>query len=472
MCARAATTAADLVELRLDALAQPDVRRLLSACARPAIVTCRPSWEGGGFSGPEEVRARLLEEALDAGAAFVDVEWRAGFRERLVRRAAGRVVVSYHDFEGIPADLAGTAAAMGASAAAVCKIAVRVGSLADLLVLQEAAARLRNRRKVLIGMGTSGLATRVLPGRFGSCWTYAGEGVAPGQLPVSELADDYRVRQAGPDTRVYALVGRPIGHSVSPAMHNAAFAVLGIDAVYVPLEARTMEDFDAVAGTLGIVGASVTAPFKREAAARCVEVDEHAAALEAANTLRRESPSAHWHGRNTDVDGFLAPLRGRPLCGLRATVIGAGGAARAVARALGCEGAVVTVRARGERAATAAAQAAQARAGVLPVPAGSWDLLVNATPVGTWPDVESSPMAGQACDGRIVYDLVYNPAETRLLRDARQAGCEVIGGLDMLVAQAGRQCEWWTGRPAPLDAMRNAAVRRLAVEAGHGVTRT
>jgi len=471
MCERAAATRADLVELRLDAVARPDVRRILSACARPAIVACRPSWEGGGFSGPEQARVGLLEQALEAGAAFVDIEWRAESRERLLRQAADRVVVSYHDFDGVPAGLERTAAAMGASAAAVCKIAVRVAALGDLLVLQGAAARLGGRRKVVIGMGAAGLATRILPARFGSCWTYAGEGVAPGQLPVAELADQYGVRCQGAGTAVYALLGRPVGHSLSPVMQNAAFAALGIDAVYVPLEARTMADFDLVAGMLGVVGASVTAPFKGEATARCVEVDEHAAALGAVNTLRRESASACWHGRNTDVEGFLAPLRGRSLRGLRAAVIGAGGAARAVARALGSEGAVVTLRARDEAAAAEAARVAGARAGALPVPPGSWDLLVNATPVGTWPNVGSSPMAGRTCDGRIVYDLVYNPAETRLLRDAREAGCEVIGGLDMLVAQAGRQFEWWTGRPAPLGAMRAAAVRRLAGGAGDGATR-
>jgi 3-dehydroquinate dehydratase/shikimate dehydrogenase len=462
LCRRATASVADLVELRLDGLAQPDVRRLLAACARPAVVTCRPAWEGGGFVGEDEVRARALEEALDAGAAFVDVEWRAAFRDRLLRRAPDRVVASYHDFAGVPANLVETSAAMGASAAAIVKIAVRTSCLRDLLALREVAARLGDRRKVLIGMGPAGLATRILGGSFGSCWSYAGEGAAPGQLPVSTLAVGYRVHDIGPSTAVYALVGRPVGHSVSPAMHNAAFAALGVDAVYVPLEASSMVDFDAVAGPLGIVGVSVTAPFKRDAASRCVGLDGHAAALGTVNTLRRDSRRGPWRGRNTDVDGFLAPLRDTPLGGVRATVIGAGGAAWAVARALTGRGAAVTVRARTVEAACLAAGATGAVPGALPVPPGTWDLLVNATPVGTWPNVDASLMAGEHLDGRIVYDLVYNPAETQLLRDARAAGCRVIGGLDMLVAQAGQQFEWWTGRPAPLEVMRAAAVAQVA----------
>jgi shikimate dehydrogenase len=289
---------------------------------------------------------------------------------------------------------------------------------------------------------------------------------------VAQLLGEYRVQHLGPQTPTYALVGRPVGHSVSSAMHNAAFAALGIDAVYVPLEASDMEDFDAVAGSLCVAGASVTAPFKREAAALCAAVDEDGAALGAVNTLVRDPVTGDWHGSNTDVEGFLAPLSRRHVRGMRATVIGAGGAARAVTRALVSQGARVTVRARRTEAAGETARVSGATPGVLPVPPGSWDLLVNATPIGTWPDVDASPVAGRYLDGRIVYDLVYNPLETRLLHDARAAGCDVIGGLEMLVVQAGRQFERWTGRPAPLGVMRAAAASQLGVSQDDGAERT
>jgi 3-dehydroquinate dehydratase/shikimate dehydrogenase len=461
---------ADLVELRLDALEDPrDPAAFLRDCSRPAIVTCRPRWEGGGFDGSEEVRERLLGQALDAGAAYVDVEWAAPCRDRLLARAPDRVVVSLHAFEGVPGDLEARATAMGATPAAVVKLAVRATALRDLLPLIAMGDRLARRRPVvLIAMGMAGLASRIAAARFGSVWTYAGEGLAPGQVPVSRLLDEFRVDRITPTTPLYGVLGRPVGHSVSPAMHNAAFAAVGVDAAYVPLEAVDFDDFDAVTAALGIQGASVTAPFKEDAWRACRRADPEACRLGAVNTLR-SAPGTGWDGLNTDVAGFLAPLAGRPLTGRRATVLGAGGAARAAAHALSGAGATVTVRARRPAAAETVAALAGAEAGGLPLPARSWDLLVNATPVGTWPRVDESPLPeGTALDGDLVYDLVYNPPETRLVRLARAAGCAAIGGLDMLVEQAARQFEWWTGQAAPRGAMREAALARLAAQSREG----
>jgi shikimate dehydrogenase len=180
------------------------------------------------------------------------------------------------------------------------------------------------------------------------------------------------------------------------------------------------------------------------------------------NTLRMRD--GRWEGRNTDAAGFMAPLAAQALAGRRATVLGAGGAARSVALALGRAGAQVTIAARRpEPAAEVAARAGAAVASWPPAP-GSWDLLVNATPIGTWPEVDRSPLAPGSLDGQLVYDLVYNPPRTRLLADAAAHGCEVIGGLDMLVAQAAAQFTWWTGAPSPDPVMRAAALARLHEE--------
>jgi 3-dehydroquinate dehydratase/shikimate dehydrogenase len=463
LCRRAAAPSrADILELRLDALTdRPDAAAVLQSCSRPAIVTCRPQWEGGGFRGSELERERVLEAALAGGAAFVDVEWAAPFRDRLLTQAAERVVLSAHAHEGIPADLSARVLTMAETRAAVVKVAVQAHRLRDLLPLLDIARRRASRRKmVVIAMGAAGVASRIAAARFNSCWTYAGEAVAPGQLPLSRLLDEFRVDRIGPGTMLYGLLGRPIGHSLSPAMHNAAFAALGVDAAYVPLEALDFADFQAVSDALGVVGVSVTAPFKQDAWAACRRMEDAARHLGAVNTLRRDSGGA-WEGRNTDMAGFMAPLAGVPLRGRRATVVGAGGAARAVAQALADAGAAVTIRGRRPAALRAVAGLMNAEAGELPVPEGSWDILVNATPVGTWPDAESSPMERASLDGELVYDLVYNPPETRLMRLARAAGCRVIGGLDMLVAQAAHQVEWWTGLAAPQDAMREAALARL-----------
>jgi len=201
-----------------------------------------------------------------------------------VRRA---VVVSLHAFDGVPGDLEARVAAMAATLAAVVKVAVQATRLRDLLPLVAMGDRLARRRPmVLIAMGTPGLASRIAAARFGSVWTYAGEAVAPGQLPVNRLLDEFRVDRITPTTPLYGVLGRPVGHSVSPAMHNAAFAAVGLDAAYVPLEAVDFDDFDAVASALGIQGASVTAPFKEDAWRACRRTDPEARRLGAVNTLR------------------------------------------------------------------------------------------------------------------------------------------------------------------------------------------
>ncbi len=459
----AASQAADLVELRIDHLDRPDVRGALAGRTGPVLVTCRPAWEGGAFTGAEEERLGLLEEALDLGAEYVDVEWRAGDRARdLVRRRRGRgIVLSLHDFDGVPGDLAGLWQMMAATGAEVVKLAVTPRNLADTLGLLTIGRQAAGSARVaLVGMGPAGLCTRILASRFHSCWTYAGDAVAPGQLPLSTMLDVYRVRSLGECTAIYGIVGRPIGHSVSPWIHNAAFRARGIDAVYVPFEAGSIEDFRRLALALDVRGVSVTAPFKEDVVPYLASADGLTRRSGAANTIRVEGDS--WRGRNTDVEGFLRPLRGRVRFeNLRVAIVGAGGAARAVAAALANTGAVVSVHARRPEAAAAVAAIAGGRVGEPAPRAGEWDLLVNATPVGTSPLTEALPVDPACLCGGIVYDLVYNPPLTALRREAEAAGCESIGGLEMLVAQAAAQFEWWTGAPAPVDVMREAAERAL-----------
>ena len=151
--------------------------------------------------------------------------------------------------------------------------------------------------------------------------------------------------------------------------------------------------------------------------------------------------------------------------GRRAAIVGAGGSARSVVSGLRSRGARVSVHARRPEAAQALADAAQVSAGAWPVPRGSWDLLVNTTPVGTHPDIDRSPVDAGDLDGALVYDLVYNPRPTRLLRDAAAAGCRTLDGLDMLVAQAVRQFAWWTGVTPEARVLLDAAEQRLAAMA-------
>ena len=454
---------ADLVELRLDLMDRPDADAALAGRRRPVIATCRAAWEGGRFQGSEAERLAILTRALDLGADYVDLEWKAAAAlEAWPTGCRTRVVLSSHDFDGVPADLADRVRDMRRHGTAVVKIAVTAARLRDALpvIAIGRAGRDAGQDTVVIAMGTPGIATRVLPEHVGSCWTYGGNGVAPGQVTVDRLRDEFRVGRVGASTPVYAVVGRPIGHSVSPAMHNAAFAATGLDGVYIPCEASDFDDFLALADALGIAGASVTAPYKEDAARAAGQGG-------ALNTLRRSAGrgARGWDGTNTDVEGFLAPLAGEALEGRRAAIVGAGGSARSVVSGLQSRGVRVSVHARRPEAAQALADSAGVIAGAWPVPRGSWDLLVNTTPVGTHPDIDRSPVDAGDLDGGLVYDLVYNPRPTRLLRDAVAAGCRTLDGLDMLVAQAVRQFAWWTGVTPEARVLLEAAEQRLAAMA-------
>jgi 3-dehydroquinate dehydratase/shikimate dehydrogenase len=487
---------ADMVELRLDGVRDLDVAGALEGRRKPVVVTCRPEWEGGRFSGAEEERHRILADAVSGGAEFVDVEWAAlhgihqpGFGD-IVRSAPARVIVSSHDFDGVPRDLEARARDMRSHGAAVIKVAVMPRALRDTLPLLTIA---RDGDAVVIGMGDAGVPTRLLATRYRSRWSYAGNGVAPGQIPAERMLSQFRFRDIGPATRLFGVVSSTAMHSFSPLMHNAAFAAAGLDAVYIPLQTTEFGDFDEFADALGVEGVSVTIPFKGDALRAASSADDLTRQVGAANTLRRHdddrradlvrsatasltrlAPLANgWEATNTDVAGFLAPLEeafGRPLEGTHAAVIGGGGSALAVVVALLSRGVRVTVHTRRREQAesvTAAMQINPAGAGFHEPEIGEWpirdgwDLLVNCTPLGSPTMRDESPLPGGPFGGRLVYDLTYGAGESRLIREAREAGCRTLDGLPMLIAQAEAQFEWWTGRPPLAGVMRSAIERSV-----------
>jgi 3-dehydroquinate dehydratase/shikimate dehydrogenase len=445
---------ADIVELRLDMTECVDVNAALEGRRRPVIVTCRPRWEGGGFDGAEEERERLLRAALDRGAEFVDVEAAAPFAARLLDVRDGRgIVLSAHLFGADVKSAADRYRTMRASSAEVIKLAIQSDGLCDMLPLLDLAradfesTAAAAPRHVLIAMGNSGVPSRVLAAHLRNRWTYAGDGVAPGQLSPERMTTELQFRRINADSALYGVAGNPIMHSLSPVMHNAGFSARGLNAAYIPCEARDTDDFVEFARALPLRGASITTPFKISMMSRVDELDLLARRVGAINTLLVRD--GKWIGLNTDVEGFLRPLSGRiGLKGVRATVLGAGGAARAVAVALADQGAAVTISARRLDAARGLARVVRGRAISMPPRAGTWDVLVNATTLGSESN-PGNPMAGAELDGEIVFDLVYTPAVTPLLAAAKDSGCLTIAGLEMLVAQAERQFELWTGQRPP-----------------------
>ena len=242
--------AADMVELRLDGVKDLDVERALHGRRRPVIATCRPAWEGGRFAGSEEEREAILRRAVAAGAEYIDVEWKASFGD-LLQADKAKVVLSSHDFTGVPPDLCARVRAMRATGASVIKVAVTVARLSDTLPLLEIA---RSGDAVVIGMGDAGVPTRLLATRFGSRWTYAGRSVAPGQIPAARMLDEFRFRSVTEQTALYGMAGEGVLRSPIPARRNAAFAAAGRDAVCVPLPAADAADIQTFAEALGLIG--------------------------------------------------------------------------------------------------------------------------------------------------------------------------------------------------------------------------
>jgi 3-dehydroquinate dehydratase/shikimate dehydrogenase len=447
-----------MIELRLDHLdpSELDVAGALEGRRVPAIVTCRPVRQGGQFEGPEEARLRVLREAARLGAEFVDVEF-----DSPLTLTGTRIVLSHHDFEpGIRTDLRERVRAMRARACAssaggdaIVKVAVTAARPRDCATLRQVVSE-NNAVSGTIGiaMGEAGALSRMLPAKFSSEWTYAGT-AAPGQFTAADLIERFRAHEVHARTRVFGIAGAPLSHSASPAMHNAAFRQAAIDAVFVPVETADAGELRDLSESLGIEGLSITAPLKSDVM-MFAAADQESKRIGAVNTLKRVRDG--WEGRNFDATSFSEPLRAylRDLRGLRAIVLGAGGAARAAVSELTTMGCRVEVSARDFTKARVLADAFGASVALYP-PRGSAALIVNATPVGT--KSPASPIPAGAVEAKIAYDLVYNPEDTTFLRDARAAGARTIGGLAMLVAQARRQFEWWTGVPVPAEVFDAAA---------------
>ena len=462
---------ADLFEVRADFVRDLDLDALLEARTKPILFTCRPESEGGRFPDRDaQARRRLLAEAASRGFDLVDVEARSGFEDVIASKAGRGLVLSWHDFEGTPDDLDAVYSRMAAHHPDVVKIAVTARSVADLGRLLSFAARhagARGPRLVALAMGPLGVASRVLGGRFGAPFTFAspesGREAAPGQLTAAALASTFRVRSIGPATRVYGLLGSDVLRSLSPAIQNRAFAERGLDAVYVPLQAESMDAFAAALPPLGLSGFSVTRPYKGEILPHLDSVTPHAAEAGSVNTVVEQA--GRLVGLSTDGDGILVPLGKRiDPSGRRVVILGAGGAARAAAFALVRAGARVSVRARrAEQAAEVAKATGADAAGLDGLPGLEWDVLVNATPLGSGAFPGRSPVDPSSLrPGAVVFDMVYEPRETPLLAAAKARGCVTIDGVEMLVAQAVGQFEAWTGAPAPVEAMTEAALAAIA----------
>jgi 3-dehydroquinate dehydratase / shikimate dehydrogenase len=472
----AAKRGAQMIELRLDFLAKaPDFKRMLAAKPCEMVATVRRPVDGGRWPGTEDERLLLLRQAIVGGFDWIDLE--TDVAEKIRRYKDVKRIVSYHNLREVPHDLETIHARMCDQDADVVKIAVTAHSILDNLRVLK-LIRGAKKPTVAFCMGDVGWPSRLLGARQGAPFTYAAfnreRGIAPGILSYEDLKKIYRYPQINPATRVFGVVGDPVGHSLSPLLHNTAFRAEGIDAVYVPFRVQRgqFEEFVQAFRAIPVDGYSVTIPHKEAAAEIATERDDAVELTKAANTLIIKSGGLAAY--NTDYraacDSLLANLPPSPdgsppsLSGRVVLIVGAGGVAHAIAHALHREGAVLSITNRSMERAQRLAEEVGCRA-------VEWaarhsvvcEMLINCTSVGMMPDIDESPIHPSFLKpGFIVMDCVYTPENTILIKEARNRKCHIITGLDLFVRQAAVQFELFTGRKAPFNLMYQTAKRALS----------
>jgi 3-dehydroquinate dehydratase/shikimate dehydrogenase len=465
-------------EFRLDYLrapekALPGLREFLHQQPQCTVLaTCRRHQNHGNFQGSIEDQLRILEAAVDHGAKAVDVEIESAEQPGVsleLLRARAWLIVSWHHFEATPA-LAPVMRRMLKVPADAYKVVTTARKPSDILRVLSLAEGHPPAPMIVLTMGEIGFPTRVLSLLHGGLYTYAApnacEGTAAGQVGARHMRQLYRMERLTRDARVYGVIADPVRHSLSPAVHNRAFQTRRINAVYLPflVEPRALRDYFEFAAKLPVAGFSVTIPHKQRALRYVDNVDPLARRIGAVNTVWRRA--GKWRGTNTDAQGVVGPL-GRRVRLARSSVllVGNGGAARGAAFALREAGAKLSITGRNPDRVRSLARACDAE----PLLAeraeqGGFDAVVHATPLGMSPKTDACFFRGRI-PAQVVFDLVYNPRETALLKRAAEQGAEIIPGAEMFLEQAAAQFEIWTGESAPRSVMQRALDEALSAHA-------
>jgi 3-dehydroquinate dehydratase/shikimate dehydrogenase len=462
------------LEFRLDYLASPaqGISAMRKFLARhpdcTVLATCRRHQNHGRYNGSIEEQVKILDAAIQGGAKAVDIEIESAENcaERLEPlRAQAYLLISYHNYGGTP-PLDSVLRRMTRVAADGYKVVTTARKPSDSYRVLALARSHPKTPMVILAMGETGFPTRVLSTAFGGLYTYAAptssEGTAAGQVSARHLRHLYRVEKFTRDARIYGVIADPVRHSISPAVHNRAFQARRSDAVYLPflVKPAQLKDFLTLAEKLPLAGFSVTLPHKQKILRYLDLVDPLARRIGAVNTVWRKA--GKWRGTNTDAEGVTCPLQRRiRLSKASVLVAGNGGAARGAAYALATAGARIAVTGRNIDRVRALAKACDAEALTREqAESRMFDVLVHATPLGMSPRTDECFFDGRI-PAKLVFDMVYNPFETLLLRKARDQGSDVIPGLEMFLEQAARQHEIWTSENAPRAVMEKAAMEAL-----------
>eukprot|EP00177_Eucheuma_denticulatum_P006664 GFKZ01012127.1.p1 GENE.GFKZ01012127.1~~GFKZ01012127.1.p1 ORF type:complete len:574 (+),score=97.67 GFKZ01012127.1:272-1993(+) len=480
----AATAAgAQIAELRLDLLEpETDWKSLLPQSPLPLIVTNRAQWEGGNSTLDEPQRLSMLIDAIEAGVSHIDVEMKAAdefwkhLENRGIRLSSTKLILSHHNFDRplSAEEIRATISSMKSKGADVAKIAMMAKSALDNCTVFRELQK-ADMPTIVLAMGDLGKPSRILAGKFGAYLTFAsveqGKGSAPGQVDIKSMVDVYRFGEIGRETRLYGVIGNPVMQSMGPVLHNRVYRETGLDAAYVHLLVKgEVGRFMREMSELGFWGLSVTIPWKMDAIEAMDEVEEAVLKIGAMNTVVK-GVDGRLKGQNTDWRGALDPVcekTGGNLRGKRVLILGAGGAGKAMmygAVERGAEDVVVANRTK-ERAVQLASGIGGKVTGIGIDEIGeygSFDVVMNSTSVGMIPNVEECPVNVELLkEGMVVFDAVYNPLETRLLREARERGGVCVSGLDMFVGQAALQfAAWFPEVKIPVEVMREAVLSQL-----------
>ena len=458
---------ADIVELRIDYIpelqnAEACIEESLKRKTKPVIITNRPEREGGKFNGSEQDRLRLLQKAIDLGADYVDVEYDS--IKQITRRNSSKIIISHHNFKETPHNISKIYDDICQHNPDIVKIVTYANDITDNIRIFELLESAKV-PTISFCMGELGYISRILTSKFGGFLAFAslekGKESAPGQLTVNELSKIYHFKEINKETKLYGIIGNPVSHSMSPAIHNASFIEKGLNNVYVPLKIANIGTFMKECRRMDFQGFSVTIPHKESVLPFLDNIDHTARKIGAINTIVNQDGILT--GYNTDCMAAIMGLE----CSLKETndtlsnkkisIIGAGGAARAVAFGLKEKGCDITIFNRTIERAEKLSHDVKCRFERFEeLYKLDSDILINTTPIGMFPDIDQTPIPKNILkEAMIVFDAIYNPVETRLLRDAKEKGCHTVNGLSMFINQAAEQFRLWTNIDPPVELMTN-----------------
>ncbi|XP_060197864.1 bifunctional 3-dehydroquinate dehydratase/shikimate dehydrogenase, chloroplastic isoform X2 [Lycium barbarum] len=480
---KAKTSGADLVEVRLDSLKsfnpRPDIDTIIRQSPLPTLFTYRPNWEGGQYAGDEMSRLEALRLAMELGADYIDVELKAIDEFNSVlhgnKSTKCKLIVSSHNYDNTPSaeDLGNLVARIQASGADIVKFATTAQDITDVARVFQITVHSQVPIIAMV-MGEKGLMSRILCPKFGGYLTFGtlevGKVSAPGQPTIENLLNLYNFRQLGPDTRIFGIIGKPVSHSKSPLLYNEAFRSVGFNGVYLHLLVDDVANFFRTYASLDFAGFSCTIPHKEAVLDCCDEVDPTAKSIGAVNCVVRQ-PGGKLFGCNTDYVGAISAIEealqgshpsisGSPLAGKLFVVIGAGGAGKALAYGAKEKGARVVIANRTYERAREIADVVGGQALSLAElnnfhPENDM-ILANTTSIGMQPRVDDTPISKEVLKYyTLVFDAVYTPKITRLLREAQESGAKIVTGVEMFIGQAYEQYERFTGLPAPKELFKN-----------------